>query len=74
MRVQVRTEYRKEHIAEVNCVNPTSPEFYLQCFSLHRAILEVLSNQCRSKKIGDDETKETEPNVLQRQRNKGAKS
>ena len=47
---------------------------YLQRFSLRGAILEELSNQRRSKKIGDDEeTKETEPDVLQRQQNKGAK-
>jgi len=36
--------------------------------------LEELSNQRRSNKIGDgEETKETELDVLQRQRNKGAK-
>ena len=47
----------------------------LSVFSLTRgAILEELSNQCRSKKIGDEgEKKETEPDVLQRQQNKGAK-
>ena len=49
-------------------------EFYLQCFCLHGTILEDLSNQRRSKKIGDGgETKETEPDVLQRQEYKGAK-
>ena len=54
--------------------SPTSSKFYLQHFCLHGAILKELSNQCRSKKIGDDgETKETEPNTLQRQQNKGAK-
>ena len=54
--------------------SPTSSEFYLQRFCLHGAILEELSNQRRSKQIGDDgETKETEPYVLQRQQNKGAK-
>ena len=54
--------------------NTNSPEFYLQHFSLHGAILEELSNQRRSKKIGDNEaTKETEPDVLQREQNKGAK-
>ena len=38
------------------------------------ATLEELSNQRRTKKIGDgEETKETELDVLQRQRNKGAK-
>ena len=38
------------------------------------ATLEELSNQRRSKKIGDGaETKETELDVLQRQRNKGVK-
>jgi len=36
------------------------------------ATQEELSNQCRSKKIGDGaETKETELDVLQRQRKKG---
>ena len=41
---------------------------------ISRAILEELSNQRRSKKTGDGkEMKETEPNVLQRQRNKGGK-
>jgi len=36
------------------------------------ATLEELSNQRRSKKIGDGaETKETELNMLQRQQNKG---
>ena len=52
------------------------PSFIIvtRVFCLHGVILEKLSNQCRSKKIGDDrETKETEPNVLQRQENKGAK-
>ena len=45
--------------------SPTSSEFCLQCFCLTE---EELSNQCRSKKIGNDgETKETEPDVLQRQ-------
>jgi len=38
------------------------------------ATLEELSNERRSKKISDSaETKETELDVLQRQRNKGAK-
>ena len=50
----------------------SNPEFYLQCFRLQvvlpTATLEELSNQRRSKKIGDGtETKETELDVLQRQ-------
>ena len=41
---------------------------------MYRTIPEDLSNQRRSKKIGtEEETKETEPDVLQRQRNKGVK-
>ena len=71
----MRTEYQKEHVAKVNCVNKDRILVYrvllLERFCLHGAILEELSNQC---KIGDDgETKETEPDVLQRQQNKGAK-
>ena len=56
----------------------SNQEFYLQLFRL-QVVLNVdahkeLSNQCRSKKIDDGaETKETELNMLQRQRNKGAK-
>ena len=53
-----------------------NPEFYLQRFRLQvatmpTATLEEFSNLHRSKKIGDGaETKETELNMLQRQRNK----
>ena len=89
-RIQVWTEYRKEHVAKVNCVNKDHTLVYrvllLQSFTfsvlaykfcwtwIPGAILEELSNQCRSKKISDEEeTKETEPDVLQRQWNKGAK-
>ena len=76
------TEYRKEHVAKVNCVNKDRILVYgvllLQSFTfsvcLHEVLLEELSNQCRSKKIGNNrETKETEPDILQRQQNKGAK-
>ena len=50
----------------------SNPEFFLQRFRLQvvlpTATLEELSNQRRSKKIGDGaETKETELDVLQRQ-------
>ena len=39
---------------------------------IHRAILEELSKQHRSKKISDnEEVKEREPGILQRQQNKG---
>ena len=84
----MRTEYRKEHVVKVNIQEGTlsvllvspNPEFYSHRFSLYvwfnmdtRAILEELSNQRMSKKIGNgEETKETEPDVLQRQRKKGA--
>ena len=80
--IQVRTEYRKEHVAKVNCVNKDRTLVYgvllLQSFTFsvlaYGAILEELSNQRRNKNIGDEEeTKETEPDVLQRQPNKEAK-
>ena len=69
-------------MAKVNCVNKDRTLVYgvllLQSFTFsvlaYGAILEELSNQRRSKNIGDEEeTKETEPDVLQRQWNKGAK-
>ena len=54
----------------------SNPEFYLHtsCWMPTAALDWELSNQCRSKKIGDGATtKKTELDVLQRQRNKGAK-
>ena len=59
----------------------SNPEFYRQCFRLEVVLnMDTQSNprralnQRRNKKIVDSaETKETELDLLQRQRNKGAK-
>ena len=51
--VQVRTEYRKEHMVKVNCMNITlllspNPEFYSQRFSLH--VLFNMGTQSNSRR------------------------
>ena len=77
-RVPVRTEYWKERVAKVNCVNKGRILVYgvllLQSFTFS-AFLLTQSNPRRALKSvqEQEETEETEPDVLQRQQNKGAK-
>ena len=60
--VQVRTEYRKEHIVKVN-INTLSvlllspnPEFYSQCFSLHILFnMDTQSNPRRALKSAQEQ-------------------